>query len=67
VTFLGLRQMRFQQGLINERFAFPLISIEFGLDEQVSHYQREIQTVPDALSIVGGLMGFSLAILKILI
>ncbi len=52
---------------MNENFGLSLVSIEFGIDEQVNWTERKKQTVPEVLSIVGGLMGFTLMILKFLI
>ncbi len=43
------------------------MSVEFGIDEQVNWTERKKQTVPEVLSIVGGLMGFTMMFLKFLI
>lgn len=43
------------------------MSVEFGIDEQVTRTERKKQTVPEVLSIVGGLMGFTMMFLKFLI
>ena len=43
------------------------MSVEFGIDEQVTRTERKKQTVPEVLSIVGGLMGFTMMLLKFLI
>jgi len=43
------------------------VSVEFGIDEQVNWTERKKQTVPEVLSIVGGLMGFTMMFLKFLI
>jgi hypothetical protein len=43
------------------------VSVEFGIDEQVTRTERKKQTVPEVLSIVGGLMGFTMMFLKFLI
>ena len=43
------------------------MAVEFGIDEQVNWTERKKQTVPEVLSIVGGLMGFTMMFLKFLI
>jgi hypothetical protein len=52
---------------LNENFGLSLVSVEFGIDEQVTRTERKKQTVPEVLSIVGGLMGFTMMFLKFLI
>ena len=52
---------------MNENFGLSLVSVEFGIDEQVTRTERKKQTVPEVLSIVGGLMGFTMMFLKFLI
>lgn len=44
-----------------------LVSVEFGIDEQVTKIERKKQTVPEVLSIVGGFMGFTMMFLNFLI
>jgi hypothetical protein len=40
----------------------PLLTVEFELDEEVSHFSRRVQTLADVLSATGGLMGITVAI-----
>ena len=65
--YFDMRFVHFQQGVPDMDTNMTLITVGFGLDENVLHFSRRVQTIADVFSAIGGLMGISMAICKILL
>jgi hypothetical protein len=55
------RYINFCVGEYNRESNLPLLTVQFGLDDQVMNFVRIKQTLPEVFSIIGGLLGFVLA------
>jgi hypothetical protein len=62
-----MRFTHIQPGVPDMDTNMPLITVGFGLDENVAHFSRRVLTMADVFSATGGLMGISMAICKMLL
>ena len=65
--YFDMRFVHLQPGVPDLDAKQSLITVGFGLDENVLHFSRRVQTIADVFSAIGGLMGISMAICKILL
>jgi hypothetical protein len=65
--YFDMRFVHLQPGVPDLDTKVALLTVGFGLDENVSHFSRRVQTIADVFSATGGLMGISMAICQILL
>jgi hypothetical protein len=67
VYYYDKRFVHSQPGMVDPKVFMPLLSIQFTMDENYITYERKVMTLPYAFSLVGGLMGLSFSVVRVLL
>ena len=63
--YQDIRNVGFYESDYNLDSDRPLLSVQFLLDDQVMNFIRTKQTIPEVFSILGGLLGFLLGLIDV--
>jgi hypothetical protein len=56
-----------QPGMVDSKAILPLLSVQITMDEDFIIFERKIMTLPYAFSLIGGMMGITFAVIRVLL